>query len=79
MTCVIYRLVGKFVKLKFDTILVKKDPKLTDFDNDLHKNMPFQKSNLFRLQIMEWLINTDTHAHESHAVQGIAHIHPKKS
>ena len=38
---------------------------MTDFDDDLHEKMPFQKSHFFLLQISEWLINTATYARES--------------
>ena len=41
--------------------LPAKDPKLTDFDDDLYETMPFKKSHFFLLQIIEWPINTDTH------------------
>ena len=42
---------------------------LTDFDDDLFETMPFHKSNLFLWQIIKWVINTDTYACESPAVQ----------
>ena len=53
-------------------LVKKKDTKLTDFDDNLHKKMPFQKSQLFLLQIIEWLINTSTYARESPAEQRMA-------
>ena len=53
-------------QLQFYTILeCCKTPKFTDFDDDLYETIPFQKSHFSLLQIMEWLINTDTYARES--------------
>ena len=68
----IWQACWKHYQLQFDTILVAKDPKLTNFDDDLHENISFQKSHFFLLQIIEWLINTDTYARESPAVQRMA-------
>ena len=49
-----------------------KDPKFTVFDDNLHGQMPLNKSHFFLLQIIEWLINTATYAHESPSVQRMA-------
>ena len=61
----IYMGLQDIVQLQFDTILIAKDPELTDFEDDLHTQMPFQKSHFFILQIIEWLINNDTFAREA--------------
>ena len=67
----ILRFVGKFV-IQFNIKFAAKDPILTEFDVDLHDKIPFQKSHLFLLQIIEWLINTAAYARESPAVQRMA-------
>ena len=50
-------------------MFVQKDPKLIDFDDDLHEQMPPQKLHFVLLQIFEYLINTATYACESPALE----------
>ena len=55
-------LVRQFVSYSLISYLLTKDPKLTDFDVDLHEQLPIQKSHFFLLHIIEWQINTVTYA-----------------